>query len=93
MQLQPVFYCSSLSTLDPGSGREIQAIYHGTGVWTVLLPQNLNLELGMGRFQGFCTAVAFSAWVTLAQPMSCVPGCDTELVSNGYNYGNYWHTF
>ena len=33
MQLQPVFRCSSLSTLDPGSGREIPAIRHGTGVW------------------------------------------------------------
>ena len=32
-KLQPVFHCSSLSTLDPGSGREIPAICHGTGVW------------------------------------------------------------
>ena len=33
MQLQTVFHCSSLSTLDPGSGREIAAIWHGIGVW------------------------------------------------------------
>ena len=33
MQLQPVFHCSSLNALDPGSGRQIPAIWHGTGVW------------------------------------------------------------
>ena len=33
MQLQPVFRCSSLNALDPGSGREIPAIWHDTGVW------------------------------------------------------------
>ena len=33
LQLQPAFRCSSLSTLDPSSGREIPAICHGTGVW------------------------------------------------------------
>ena len=38
MQLEPVYHCSSLSTLDPGSGREITAICHGT----VILPQNLS---------------------------------------------------
>ena len=33
MQLQPVCRCSSLNTLDPGSGWEIPAICHDTGVW------------------------------------------------------------
>ena len=33
MQLQPVFRCSSLNALDPGSGREIPAICHDPGVW------------------------------------------------------------
>ena len=32
MQRQLVFRCSSLSTLDPGSGREIPVICHDTGV-------------------------------------------------------------
>ena len=33
MQLQPVFHCSSLNALDPGSGREIPAICHDPGAW------------------------------------------------------------
>ena len=32
MQHQPVFHCSSLSTLDPSNGREIPAVCHATGV-------------------------------------------------------------
>ena len=38
MKLQPVFCRSSLSTLDTGSGREISAICHGTGVDMVFTP-------------------------------------------------------
>ena len=59
MKLQiPCFRCSSLSTLDTGSGREIPAICHGTGVCTCCFYPRI---LGMGRFQ---VAVAFLAWVS-----------------------------
>ena len=40
MKLQPFCCCSSLSTLDTGSGREIPAICNGTGVWHGIFTQN-----------------------------------------------------
>ena len=44
--LQPGFHCSSLHTLDPGSGREIPEMYHGTG------GQYQNLSTGNGQAPG-----------------------------------------
>ena len=38
MKLQPVFRCSSLSTLDTGSGRKIPAICHGPAYHAVFTP-------------------------------------------------------
>ena len=58
-KLQPVFDCSSLAALDPGSGREIPAIY--IGAWHGLFTPDsrlLELVMGMGRFQA---GVAFLA--------------------------------
>ena len=38
MKLQPGFRCSSLSTLDTGSGRYISAKYYDTDVWHTMVP-------------------------------------------------------
>ena len=52
MQLQPVFHCSSLNAIDPGSGREILAICHGTPAFgMVILPQNPST--GNGQVPGW----------------------------------------
>ena len=56
--------CSSLSTLDPGSGREILATCHGTGVWHGIFYPRI-LELGMGRIQA---VVSFLAWSSTPLP-------------------------
>ena len=42
MQLQPDFRCSSLGSLDTGSGREIPVKCHGTDVCHGVLPHNLS---------------------------------------------------
>ena len=49
IQFKPVFRCSSLNALDSGSGREIPAICHATGVWHGHFYPRI-LVLGMGRF-------------------------------------------
>ena len=49
MQLQPVFHCSSLNTLDPSSGRKSRRCAMVPAFGMVILPRIL--VLGMGRFQ------------------------------------------
>ena len=62
MTLQPVFRCSSLSILDTGSGREIPATCHDTGVWHAVFTQNPSTGTGQIPGCGFIISVANMSW-------------------------------
>ena len=68
MQLEPVFHCSSLSTLDPGSGhgREIPAICMVPVFGMVILPQNHST--GNGQVPGCCCIRSLGTMVFSALP-------------------------
>ena len=67
MKLQPGFHCSSLSTLDTGSGREAPAICHGTGVChRGFTPASSST--GNGQIPGCSFILSVQASATLAAP-------------------------
>ena len=53
-----VVQCSSLSTLDSGSGRKVHMICNGTGVWHGIYFLHLNLDNGQMPGSSFILRVA-----------------------------------